>query len=148
MKEHYTFSEVTLMSGLTPRTIRNHIRMGFLSGEKVDGIWRFTPEEIDCFLRNPSVLLGIQANRNAIVYDFMLERKKSSAQLCIIRDLPDENSAEVVNFFTQRSCRDDIGSGFRLSFESTYNNSRLILKGEAEDVLAKLNLFFHKVDAS
>lgn len=36
--EYYTINPVTLLTGLTDRTIRNYIRMGLLQGEKINGL--------------------------------------------------------------------------------------------------------------
>ncbi len=42
-KEFYTINELALISGFTTRSLRNFISMGHLNGEKIDGIWQFTP---------------------------------------------------------------------------------------------------------
>ena len=35
MKETYSINDVAMITGLSTRTIRNYISLGFLSGEKV-----------------------------------------------------------------------------------------------------------------
>ena len=44
--ESYTIGQVVMMTGLTDRTIRNYLSLGFLEGEKPDGQWRFTAEQL------------------------------------------------------------------------------------------------------
>lgn len=60
MKDTYTINDVALMTGLTTRTLRTYITMGFLSGTKADGAWSFTPEQIEAFTQNPAVILLIR----------------------------------------------------------------------------------------
>ena len=52
--ETYTIGQVVMMTGLTDRTIRNYLALGFLEGEKQDGQWRFTAEQLEVFMRHPS----------------------------------------------------------------------------------------------
>lgn len=47
--KQYTISELVMMTGLTDRTIRNYIASGILQGDKTDGCWRFTGEQVDGF---------------------------------------------------------------------------------------------------
>ena len=39
MQELYTINHVALMSGLSSRTIRNYMKMGFIEGEMINGVW-------------------------------------------------------------------------------------------------------------
>ena len=47
MKETYSINDVAMITGLSTRTIRNYISLGFLSGEKVNGAWSFTDKQIE-----------------------------------------------------------------------------------------------------
>ena len=49
-KNYYSINELAVISGFTTRSLRSFISMGHLKGEKIDGIWQFTPEEIEAFL--------------------------------------------------------------------------------------------------
>jgi len=53
MDKYYTLNDLALMTGLTTRTLRNYLKMGILKGERIDGIWNFTEEEIAEFFDNP-----------------------------------------------------------------------------------------------
>ena len=68
MKDTYSINEVAMMTSLSTRTIRNYIAAGFLEGEKVDGAWTFTPEQIEAFTQNKTVKPSIKAKKNAIVF--------------------------------------------------------------------------------
>lgn len=40
----YTIKDLSMISGLTDRTLRTYLKMGVLVGEKADGSWRFSEE--------------------------------------------------------------------------------------------------------
>lgn len=147
MKEYYTINNIALMSGLTTRTIRNYIKMGVLNGEKIDGVWQFTPKEVDRFFEHPNVLPSIQAKRNAIVFDFILNKQKETNQMCVILDLPGEDGQKISDFFTEQYNSGNYSSDLLFSFECTAEYPRVILKGQAEDVVKLLNLF-HRCHSS
>ena len=53
MDRDYSLNDLALMTGFTTRTLRNYIKQGLLNGEKQNGVWQFTADEIDRFFRNP-----------------------------------------------------------------------------------------------
>lgn len=71
----YNINEVAVMTGLSTRTLRNYLKMGVLDGEKIDGVWQFSEEHLGEFLRNPVAAPSIQAKRNALIFDFLADRK-------------------------------------------------------------------------
>ena len=82
-EELYLISHITLITGLSDRTIRNYIASGILKGEKINGIWHFTPEEVDAFIKNPAVRPSIIAKNNSVVYDFMLNDSKKEEETAL-----------------------------------------------------------------
>ena len=72
----YLINHLVLITGLTDRTIRSYISSGILKGEKINGIWHFTAEEVEDFIKNPAVRPRIIAKNNAIIYDFLLDNSK------------------------------------------------------------------------
>ncbi len=140
---YYTIHHVALITGLTDRTLRSYISLGILKGEKINGLWHFTPEEVEAFLLHPKVRPSIQAKKNGIVYDFLAETKRRNDECCIILDLPGANSKETAEFFCY-----SINSGnyknLRFSFDSANQIPRLILKGNIPDMLSLTNAYFTK----
>ena len=49
MKDFYSINELAVMTGFTTRSLRNFIQMEFLKGEKVNGEWKFSTEQIENF---------------------------------------------------------------------------------------------------
>lgn len=94
MGETYSIEDLAVFTGLTDRTLRSHLKEGRLTGRKVDGAWRFTPEDLERLLQDEGARQAIRANRNAIVYDFMLNGGSGEDVCCAVRDTPVERTGE------------------------------------------------------
>lgn len=141
--EYYLINHLVLFTGLTDRTIRNYIASGILQGEKINGLWHFTPEQVEHFIRHPTVRPSILAKNNALVYDFLLNTKKTVQEACMILDLPGMDEKEVAEFFCYRISNDGYRN-IRFSFDGVEAVPRVILKGETAEVLRLVNAFSRK----
>ena len=144
-ENYYLINHLVLSTGLTDRTIRNYISSGILQGEKINGLWHFSPEQVESFFRHPAVRPSILAKQNSVVYDFLLDTKKTSFEICMILDIPGRNPKEVAEYF----CYHINTGGFqniRFSFDAVEDVPRVILKGFADDVLQLVNDFAQKQD--
>ena len=137
-KNYYNINELAIISGFTTRSLRNFISMGHLKGEKIDGIWQFTPEEIDEFLSNPNVAPGIKSKTNAVVYDFMADTEKKINKICSVLDfvMEDDEAKELSGYFCQAV---NAASGAVMKFEKHGKNVRLIISGPEDFILDALN---------
>ena len=144
MSRHYTIRDLCMFTGLTDRTIRNYLSNGILQGEMMDRVWYFTQEQAEAFLRHPAVVPSIQAKRNAVVTDFMLDSYKKSEQMCVVWDLPGMHGIETSFFFTNLICNNPNLRNFNYSFEESEKGIRIILKGESKDILPLLIQFAEK----
>lgn len=138
---YYLIPHLTLITGLTDRTIRNYISAGFLQGEKINGLWHFTPEQVDAFLKNPAVRPSILAKNNALVYDFMLEEKKQKQEACVILDLPGAEAKETAEFFCWSISTGDY-QNIHFAFDSNGKVPRVILKGDTKVVMELVNRYY------
>lgn len=133
--EFYTLGHLSLFTGLTDRTLRNYLSSGILQGEKINGVWHFTPEQAQALITHPAVRPSILARRNAVIYDFLLNNKKKEPQCCVILDLPGTDDRETIEYFCTR-----INSGsfhdLQFSFDSVSGTPRVILKGRTDEVMA------------
>lgn len=93
MSETYTIEDVAAFTGLTDRTLRSYLKEGRFTGSKEDGAWRFTPEDLERLFRDEGARQAIRANRNAIIYDFMLNGGEADS-CCAVRDIPVERDGE------------------------------------------------------
>ena len=131
-------NHLLLITGLSDRTIRNYISSGLLQGEKINGLWHFTPEQVDEFVRHPAVRPSILAKNNSLVYDFLLEDKKQKQEICMIFDIPHADKKKIAEFFCYRITNDGYHN-IRFSFDGVTDMARVILKGDATEVLRLVN---------
>lgn len=142
MKDTYTISDVVTITGLSDRTIRHYISQQVLDGEKIDGVWRFTAEQVSSFMNNPNILPGIRAKKNAIVYDFLADRHRKEQELCLLADLSGEDERVVSSFFCDLINGGGYGS-IRFSFDSLGGQTpRVILRGQPDEVLGLMQRFY------
>lgn len=132
----YNLNQVAMITGLTTRTLRNYLKQDLLKGEKIDGNWTFTEEEIADFMEEPSARQAIAARTNAVVYDFLANPFKKVNSICTILDLPvsAEEASETADFFCDLINRSG-GTGISFKYVQERNFARYILSGP-EDVVA------------
>lgn len=135
---YYLINHLVMFTGLTDRTIRNYIASGILQGEKINGLWHFTPEQVDSFVRHPAVRPSILAKNNSLVYDFLLEDKKKKQEICMILDIPQADKKSTAEFFCYRITNEDYHN-IRFSFDGVMDMARVILRGDATEVLRLVN---------
>lgn len=132
----YNLNQVATITGLTTRTLRNYLKQDLLKGEKIDGNWSFTEEEIASFMEEPTARQAIAAKRNAVVYDFLSNPFKKVNSICTILDLPvsAEEAAETAGFFCDLINQSG-GKDICFKYIQERNFARYILSGP-EDVVA------------
>ena len=138
---YYLIHHLVLITGLTDRTIRNYISNGILHGEKINGLWHFTPEEVESFLAHPAVRPSILAKHHAAVYGFLLENKKEHCETCMIVDIPGRGKAEIAEYFCYRISNEGVEK-VQFSFDGVTHVPRIILTGNTADVLHLINGYF------
>lgn len=65
----YTIEELSIMTSLSTRTIRNYINLGILEGEKVNNKWYFSENDCISFFNNDMVKHSIDAKTLGVVLD-------------------------------------------------------------------------------
>lgn len=131
----YVLRHLMLFTGLSERTLRSYLASGLLQGEKINGLWHFTAEQVEAFIRHPAVKPGIQAAKTAVVLDFLADNHKASPQSCVILDLPDAHPGKASEFFcdeiNRRQCEN-------LFFALDWSGAllRLILRGPEKEVFS------------
>lgn len=135
---YYLISHLVLMTGLTDRTIRNYISSGILQGEKINGLWHFTAEQVEQFICHPAVRPSILAKQHSCVYDFLLNNKKENCEACMILDIPGKDKKEIAEYFGYRISNEDF-QNIHFSFDGVASTPRIILKGDTTEVLRLVN---------
>ena len=141
----YTLNDIATMTGLTTRTLRNYLRMGLLAGEKVDGVWRFSEEQLWGFMDNPSVQQGMHAKQNAIVTDFLLMGGRKENRTCVILDycMDWDEAKKATDFFCDKM--KELGDDeLRFGMERHKKNVRLILSGSETAVKEIMKRYYEE----
>jgi hypothetical protein len=136
----YVINHLTLITGLSDRTIRNHLAQGILRGEMINGMWHFTPEQVTDYVSHPAVRPSIAAKHHSIVYDFLADTKRSSRQTCMILDLPDADPKDVGEYFGYTISDGDYHD-IRFAFNCFDGTPRVILSGDTQEVLRLVNSY-------
>ena len=101
------------------------------------------PGQGEEFVRHPAVRPSILAKNNGLVYDFLLDTKKTGQEMCVILDTPCADKKTVAEYFCY-----SINSGgyhnIQFSFDGVMETSRVILKGDAAEVLRLVNEYNSK----
>lgn len=83
---------------LSERTIRTYQKDGRLKGEKIQGQWVFSEEDLEEFFDDHYVKKSIEIKNHSLVDDFIENRYKLKAKLCSIYDIPVENECRAEQF--------------------------------------------------
>lgn len=142
MNGYFNLNQLAMITGLTTRTLRNYIASGVLGGEKRDGVWSFTEEEVDAFVSNEAVRRSISARQNGVVLDFLADVYKRSNRICVIMDLaggPEELQEASACF-----CKAISERGRDIEFRSRREKqvSRVILAGGEDQVIDLLREYY------
>ncbi len=141
--ELFLINHLLLLTGLSERTIRSYIASGILEGEKINGLWHFTPEQVEQFISHPAVRPSILAKQNSIVYDFLLEDKKKSQEMCVVFDVPGADKKELANYFCYE-ISNGAYSGIQFAFDGIPQTPRVILSGEPMQVMSLIQGYRNK----
>lgn len=101
MKTIYSIDDISKMTMLSTRTIRNYIKLGLLNGSKTNGYWQFTSDDISKFMNNDYVTQSLNTKRNSLIYDYILNDCKSINSVCSIYDYPVENNVEAKSLYNK-----------------------------------------------
>ena len=141
----YTLNNIATMTGLTTRTLRNYLQMGLLTGEKVDGVWRFSEEQLYAFMDNPTVRQGMHAKQNAIVTDFLLMGGRKESRSCVILDysMEWEDAKQVLDFFCDK-IKEQGEEELRFGMERHKKSVRLIISGPEAGVREIMKCYYEE----
>ena len=141
MKDTFSINDLAMITGLSTRTIRTYITAGFLSGEKVDGAWVFTPEQVQAFTENKAVQPSIKAKKNAIVFDFLGTKPYNTDKMCIILDLAAREAMNASVFFCKKISACTPEAELRFASDPVGTGVRMILSGSPRDVMNLMNQY-------
>ena len=141
---NYNLNQVSMITGFTTRTLRNHIKQGILSGEKIDGNWAFTEEELDKYLNDASIIEKTMSSQHSLAFDFLSDPFKTSNRICTIMDFPvsDGEALSIAKFFCDLISERGTDVQFRYINEKHF--ARFILSGSEEQVAEFMKEYYDK----
>ncbi len=146
MERYYSIKDVATMTGLTTRTLRNYLNLNILCGEKNEGTWQFSEEDIEEFMSNASVQSSIKAKNKSIVYDFLINDFKKTNEICLVLDIPEqaEKEKEIVDYFCEQVSALENGSNIQFVLERQGKIPRIILRGNEKTVMMLMNQYYQR----
>lgn len=142
-REQYKIADLALMTQLSQRTIRNYMRDGRLNGQKIQGTWIFTREDLQSFFEDPYIKQALLIKNQVIIDDFMKGRKKKNACLCTIYDYPvfDKREAEEFCQIVLGQMKLECYQGIKMSYyyDESCQQIRIIFIGEKEKISSLLS---------
>lgn len=132
----YSLSQLSEMTLLTERTLRNYMKRGLLHGEKNGSGWRFSAEETARFWAQPFVNAAVTSKQLALAEDFLQRRVPTAGQICMVYDYAVSSSEEA--FLLCEYYLSAVNSCSDLHFAYHYEKGlmRVTLRGKAEEVVA------------
>lgn len=127
----YNLRDVMEMLKIPERTIRRHIKEGLLVGRKLGGIWKFTQEEVENYVRGARLQKHIRDEGLKDIQDYyrLNIEDKSEVVYMLIKDWSGiskiKSFLEVTKLFT---CK------FSMNCTNNGKCSCFTFKGQAEDV--------------
>ena len=139
--EQYNLNDLALMTGFTTRTLRNYLNQGLLEGEKENGLWQFTPEQLDRFFSEPFVKEGLRIKRSSAVFDFLAEKDRKEARTCVVLGFPaDRRKGDAISAFFCRELQKASDLSFSYGWDKGF--ARVILTGAADAVEKILKAYY------
>jgi len=135
IKDKYSITEVSKMSGLTTRTIRNYLKDGFVHAVKENDKWVFTEDDFTDMISNIYVSPAIKAKNNAPIFDFVADHKKENNSVCMVIDRI-LNEEDTVQFISKVCSLQSAAGDVEMRFEKKEKNIRIILIGPEAEVKA------------
>ena len=68
------------------------------------------------------------------MYDFLLDERKKSAQICAVIDVPTDDPKRVSSFFCEKMKAEAFGESIQFAYERESNQARVTLRGGIRDV--------------
>ena len=133
MDKRYDLNDLSMMTGFTTRTLRNHIDKGLLKGTKDEGVWHFSDEDIDRYFNEPFVKEGLRIKYNSVVFDHLAASPSDKPTACVILDIPCNviEANRISAFFCQKMKE---AADVRFNFRHDKGIARLILAGDEKQV--------------
>ena len=142
MKESYSINDLAMITSLSTRTLRNYLNMGFLQGNKENGTWVFSHEQVQEFMENKAVKPAMRAKKNGIILDFISTKPDKQDKMCTILDLPTKEAVSASTFFCRKISECQPEAELQFASDMLGTGVRLIISGSPRDVMSLMNQYY------
>ncbi len=142
MKESFSINDLAMITSLSTRTLRNYLNMGFLEGDKVNGAWTFSPEQVQAFMDNKAVRPAMRAKKNSIVLDFMSAKPDRQDKMCTILNLTAKDALSASAFFCRKISECEPEAELQFASDVLGTGVRVIISGSPRDVMDLVNGYY------
>lgn len=103
----YTVADVARVTGMTSRTIRNYLKDGTLTGQKIGVQWRFTEDEVKKLFSRQQPGTSSPAQ---IVRSYLGTTERDTAAFCALLDFPGVTQAQGMAMYRklEKQCGEDV----------------------------------------
>lgn len=131
----YTVADVAEVTGMTSRTIRNYLKDGTLTGQKIGVQWRFTEDEIKKLF---SRQMPGQSSPSQIVRSFLGEQERERDAFCALLDFPGVTEADGVELYHR--LQENRGDGIASMSYEYHDEVQLLRVAVSGDTKAVIDL--------
>ena len=131
----YTVADVAQVTGMTSRTIRNYLKDGTLTGQKIGVQWRFTEDEIKKLFSRQA---PGQSSPAQVVKGFLGEQERQKAAFCALLDFPGVTELEGMELY--RKLQEERGEGISSMSYEYHDEGQLLRIAVSGDTGAAMDL--------
>lgn len=92
---YYDLNTISMIMGVTTRTLRNYIQLGLLKGEKINGKWQFDAKTVEKFLMHPYIVEELKIKSNSVVIDYLNQPCLNDLS-CFVMDLAEDKLQPIL----------------------------------------------------
>lgn len=131
----YTVADVAQVTGMTSRTIRNYLKDGTLTGQKIGVQWRFTEDEIKKLFSRQT---PGQSSPTQVVKGFLGEQERQKAYFCALLDFPGVTELDGMELY--RKLQEERGEGIDSMSYEYHDEGQLLRIAVSGDTGAVMDL--------
>ncbi|MCI7132086.1 MAG: helix-turn-helix domain-containing protein [Lachnospiraceae bacterium] len=131
----YTVADVAQVTGMTSRTIRNYLKDGTLTGQKIGVQWRFTEDEIKKLFSRQT---PGQSSPTQVVKGFLGEQERQKACFCALLDFPGVTELDGMELY--RKLQEERGEGIDSMSYEYHDEGQLLRIAVSGDTGAVMDL--------
>lgn len=125
----YTLKNIMEMLNIPERTIRRHIKLGLLKGDKVGGTWRFSEHDIHQYFSRDMTRKTQRHNHINEVMDYLNGISKEGEELMIIKQIKKLSLKQKLSLSAYIS---DFKNPFYFNLEEKGDQDVVTFKGSEE----------------